>query len=1148
MKLLRYLLPLTTLSLYTISNFASITIATAQIIPDNSLGVESSTVNPDVINGVPSDRVDGGAIRGSNLFHSFQEFNIDAGRGAYFSNPANITNILTRVTGNNPSNILGRLGVLGNANLFLLNPKGVFFGPNASLDLRGGSFFGSTADSVLFDNFEFSASNLQPVPQLTINIPIGLRFRDNPGNITSNSSLQVQSGQSLSLIGGDVSLNGGLLEALKGRIELGGLAEAGTVGFNPDGSLTFPNNVARGNVTLSNQANVSVFGQGGSIAVNARNLDIFTGSGLFAGIPSDANSDAQAGDIVINATDRVRIEGDSNSSISIINVPLVGKAGDIVINTSILEGTGRFLIGSGVFGQGNAAGNVTIAATDRVSLQGLEGFNSGISSLVADLATGNAGNITINTRSLSLSNFALLTSTLGQGNGGNIEINASESVSLNGSNSILSALTSSSGKAGNIIINTPSLSLSNRAAITTFTSGQGNAGTIQINAANSVSLGSESSLLASTFSSGNAGDIIIDAPNATVSFDGVGTSASTSVFGESNLLGVDYVGTGQGGDIKINARSLSLSNGASLFTYTDGEGNAGTIQINAANSVSLGSESSLVASTFSSGNAGDIIIDAPNATVSFDGVGTSASTSVFNQSNGQGGDIKINARSLSLSNGASLFTDTAGEGNAGNVTINATDNIQIAGVYDNSTFTGISSAVLNGARGDAGNIEINTGSLFVTNAGQLLSNTNGQGNGGSITINARDTVSFDGTNNEGAPSAAFSNVESGGEGNGGDISITANSLFLTNGGELNTFIRGGDGTNPGGIGKAGNVKLNITNTTNISGISENGTPSGIFSSVGTGAIGDAGNIEITTGSLFVSDDARIIASTSGQGNAGSIKINANSFLLDAALLNTNSDIENRQAGNIYITTTKDIRLDNGALISAQTQGGQGNIFLNSRDLILRRNSNITTNATGIATGGNITIHTGNLVALENSDISANSQESFGGRVLIRADAIFGTQFRDQPTPESDITATGASPEFAGTVQIDTADVDPSQGLVELPENLADASDQIAQNPCQKGSGSEFIVTGRGGLPSSPNDNFSSDNVRVDLVNPAATSSSNSQAAINKQSVTHTNAKSIIPAQGWVFNNKGEVVLTAYDPTTTSTPERSSQANAACPAF
>ncbi|PMB46716.1 hypothetical protein CEN41_05045 [Fischerella thermalis CCMEE 5330] len=1056
MKLLRYLLPLTTLSLYTISNFASITTATAQIIPDNSLGVESSTVNPDVINGLQSDRVDGGAIRGSNLFHSFQEFNIDAGRGAYFSNPANITNILTRVTGNNPSNILGRLGVLGNANLFLLNPKGVFFGPNASLDLRGGSFFGSTADSVLFDNFEFSASNLQPVPQLTINIPIGLRFRDNPGNITSNSSLEVQSGQSLSLIGGDVSLNGGLLAAPEGRVELGGLAEAGTVGFNPDGSLTFPNNVARGNVTLSNQANVSVIGQGGSIAVNARNLDISTGSGLFAGIPSDANSDAQAGDIVINATDRVRIEGDSNSSIFIINVPLVGKAGDIAINTSILEGTGRFLIGSGAFGQGNA-GNVTIAATDRVSLQGLEGLNSGIVSLVVDLATGNAGNITINTRSLSLSNFALLTSTLGQGNGGNIEINASESVSLNGSNSVLSANTSSSGKAGNIIINTPSLSLSNRAGINTSTFGQGNAGTIQINAANSVSLGSESSLLASTFSSGNAGDIIIDAPNATVSFDGVGTSASTSVFGESNFLGVDYIGTGQGGDIKINARSLSLTNGASLFT------------------------------------------------------------------------------------------DTAGEGNAGNVTINATDNIQISGIYDNSTFTGINSAVLNGARGDAGNIEINTGSLFVTNAGQLLSNTNGQGNGGSITINARDTVSFDGTNNEGSPSAAFSNVGSGGEGNGGDISITANSLFLTNGGELNTFIRGGDGTNPGGIGKAGNVKLNITNTTNISGISENGTPSGIFSSVETGAIGDAGNIEITTGSLFVSDDARVIASTSGQGNAGSIKINANSFLLDAAQLNTNSDIENRQAGNIDITTTKDIRLDNGAFISAQTQGGQGNIFLNSRDLILRRNSNITTNATGIATGGNISIDTGNLVALENSDISANSQESFGGRVLIKADAIFGTQFREQLTPESDITATGASPEFGGTVQIDTADVDPSQGLGELPENLADASDQIAQNPCQQGSGSEFIVTGRGGLPSSPNDNFSSDNVRVDLVNPAA-NSSNSQAAINKQSVTHTNAKSIIPAQGWVFNNKGEVVLTAYDPTTTSTPERSSQATAACPAF
>ncbi|KOP25206.1 hypothetical protein AMR41_17525 [Hapalosiphon sp. MRB220] len=1197
MKLLRYLSPVSTLSLCTVISLASITTATAQITPDSSLGAENSVVNPNVVDGI--DLITGGATRGSNLFHSFQEFNIDAGRGAYFSNPANITNILTRVTGSNPSNILGRLGVLGSANLFLINPKGIFFGPGASLDLRGGSFFGSTAQSILFDNnFEFSASNPQAVPQLTINIPIGLRFRDNPSNITSNTNLLVQPGKSLALVGGDVNLNGRTSGTLGGRVELGGLTQAGTVGINPDSSLTFPNGVARGDVRLGNEAGVVVIGQGGSIAVNARNLDISPGGGLFAGIPEGANSDAQAGDIVVNATDRVRLEGNSEFNSAIINVPLSGKAGDIVINTSSLETSGRFLIGSLTNGQANA-GNVTITATDKVSLQGLAGFNSGILTPVGESATGNAGNIVINTRALSVSDsVSLFTSTRGQGNGGNIEFNASESVSLSGDSSTIGAFTSSSGQAGNIIINTPSLSVSNGFGINTGTSGQGNAGNIIINASDSVSVNSASSLQASTSSLGNAGDIIINAPNATVSFDGVGTLASTSVGSSSN---------GQGGDIKINARSLSVTNGARLSTVTSGfagenglpnagnievnasdfvnidnslllsrsfgEGNAGNINITGG-SLSVTNGGQLVANTFSQGNAGDITINAPNGTVSFDGIDneglpSAAFSSVNSGAVGQGGDISITARSLSLTNGGQLntfvegtsATEPAGIGNAGNVKLNISDTTQIAGKSNirqaNGIFasSGITSQVGSGATGNAGNIEITTGSLFVAGGSQLSSSIFGKGNAGNVTINApTGVVSFDGTDNQGFPSAVFSTVEAGGEGKGGDINITANSLSLTNGGQLNTFVRENSDTQAGGIGNAGNVKLNITDTLNITGVSDqpsstgNFSRSAIFSGVENGAIGNAGNIEIATGSLFVTNGGRIVSNTSGQGNAGGIKINADSFVLDAAQLNTNSNIENRQAGNIDITTAKDIRLNNGALISAETQGGQGNIFLSSRDLILRRNSNITTNATGTAAGGNININTGNLVALENSDISANSQSSFGGRVFIKADAIFGTQFRDKLTPESDITATGASPQFSGTVQIDTTDIDPSQGLLQLPENLADVSNQIAQNPCQKGTGSSFTITGRGGVPSSPNDEFSSDNVRVGLVNPAA-NSSNSQAATTNQPVIVTNTnKPIIPAQGWIFNSKGEVVLTAYDPTAISTAQRGSKPTTACPAF
>ncbi|MGB3404237.1 MAG: filamentous hemagglutinin N-terminal domain-containing protein [Microcoleaceae cyanobacterium] len=256
--------------------------AQSQIIPDNSLGSENSIVVPNQsIHGINSDRIDGGAIRGSNLFHSFQEFNIDNGRCAYFSNPETISNILTRVTGSNISNIFGTLGVLGNANLFLINPNGIVFGPNARLDV-GGSFFSSTADSILFENsVEFAASNPDAPPLLTINIPIRLNFRENPGTIVNQSI----------------------------------------------GSLSFPTNIQRADIILINGAIAGVVSNpGGSIAINARNLEISSGSRVVSGVLNDSSliniedgenldtQSLQAGDITINATESIRLT-DQNSAI-----------------------------------------------------------------------------------------------------------------------------------------------------------------------------------------------------------------------------------------------------------------------------------------------------------------------------------------------------------------------------------------------------------------------------------------------------------------------------------------------------------------------------------------------------------------------------------------------------------------------------------------------------------------------------------------------------------------------------------------------------------------------------------------------------------------------------------------------------------------
>jgi filamentous hemagglutinin family protein len=141
-----------------------------QIVPDLTLGSEASVLN---LNGRVNNQlvalIEGGATRGNALFHSFEQFNVGEGQRVYFANPNGITNILGRVTGTDGSDILGTLGVDGGANLFLLNPNGILFGPDARLDISG-SFTASTAERFIFaDGAEFSAVNPKVVPLLTVN-------------------------------------------------------------------------------------------------------------------------------------------------------------------------------------------------------------------------------------------------------------------------------------------------------------------------------------------------------------------------------------------------------------------------------------------------------------------------------------------------------------------------------------------------------------------------------------------------------------------------------------------------------------------------------------------------------------------------------------------------------------------------------------------------------------------------------------------------------------------------------------------------------------------------------------------------------------------------------------------------------------------
>ena len=924
------------------------------IVPDNTLGEESSTVTPNVeINGVQSDRIEGGAQRGANLFHSFSEFNVENGRGAYFANPAGIENILGRVTGVNPSDILGTLGVQGNADLFLINPNGIVFGENARLDL-GGSFYGSTADSVLFpDGVEFSATDTQTEPLLTINVPIGLNIGDNPGEIVNRSfvrnsagddfvGLEVTPGKNLTLVGGNVNFEGGEATASGGRIELGGLQQAGVITFN-DGSLSFPEDATRADLTLSNFADIDVRGTGGgNIVINARNLSLKGESGssaIRAGITAaSTDSEAQAGDIIVNATD------------------------DVTINESVIS--------------------------NRVELE----------------AVGNAGDAIIATGSLSLTNGGGVTaSTLGRGNAGSLKITASDTITIDGesSDSIPSAIASqvgleADGEGGNIIITTSSLSLADGGFVSATTFGQGNAGSVEITA------------------------------NDTIMIDGENSNGSSSSINN----GVNPDAEGEGGDIAITTDSLFLTNGGEVDASTDGRGNAGSLKITASGTVTIDGESS-------------------------DGTPSAAVSQVNPGAEGEGANIAITTGSLSLTNGGAVSSATGGQGNAGSIEITASDTIMIDGEKSDGFVSGVSSGV-SFVQGEAGNVTITTGSLSLTNGGFVSSATEGQGNAGSLKITASDTITIDGESSEGFGSTVNSLVNPGAEGNGGNVTITTDSLFLSN-------------------------------------------------------------------------DGQVSATTFGQGNAGDVNINASQLTLQSQGMLTVRGGENSNPGSLTITADN-ITLNDRSSIEADTESGsQGNITINTQLLTLQNNSEISTNATGTATGGNININAndGFIIAApeENSDITANATQATGGRVFIDAANLYGIEPREQLTPQSDITASSElGSEFSGIVEINTPNVDPNRDLVQLPTQTTETEIVRACSPSDTDKQSEFVIPGRGGLPPSPEAPFFSDSVAVDWITRPP-QNQDSEPEVTTNSATN---KPIIEAQGWIVDENNEIVLIAHN--------------------
>ncbi len=784
-------------------------IAQGQVTPDSRT---STTVTTDGDRSVIRD----GQLAGDNLFHSFSDFSLPNGGEAAFDNAVTVENIISRVTGGRISNINGIISANGGANLFLVNPAGIVFGDGASLQI-GGSFLGSTADSILFpDDIEFSANNPQATPLLTVNAPIGLSFRDNPAEIqVQGANLRVNAGQSLALLGGNVSFDGGSLTARDGQITIGGLSEAGVLNLDENLGIDLASDLAQADISFLNGAEMRVSGDGsGAIAVNGRNVELAGNSVFNAGIdPNQSAGEVTPGNIAIAATENISLDG--NSIIRNNVAPdSTGDVGNINLSAANIFLNGDSRVSSTVQGEGNTGG-VIVNVDDRLALEG-----SQINSRVVESGVGNAGDIQITANSLAVDNSAIFSQTLGNGNAGNLTLDVADSIALNSSRfQSQVSLATAIGNASNLTINTGSLTLDN-SQVLADSNGIGDAGNVVINATGDVSLNNDTIILSKVSEGeGNAGNI-------TVNSDRLLLDGRSFIISNTGDREISLNNTGDAGDVIVNSRIVSLDNFSQITSNS------------LSNAV---------------GQPGDVDIETDTLTIA-----GGSNVNALTENDFDGGAVTIDAQNIELSTGGKIVTGTNGAGNGGSIVLNVAENININGENAPTQPEPFIEQILQ-------DLEPETG-LFAN------ATASASGNGGNIQVSNPAEINVF---NE-----ATISVASEGAGDGGSLSLQSNDLTLDNQGVIEAFTSNGTG---------GNINLQVEDTIFLRDKSNK---------ISAQASGNAngGNLNIdTTFVVGLPDQNNDIVANASAGNGGNIKITAESILgikeRASQPVNTTNDID-----------------------------------------------------------------------------------------------------------------------------------------------------------------------------------------------------------------------------------------------------------------
>jgi filamentous hemagglutinin family protein len=885
------------------------------IIPDQTLPT-NTVVTPQL----EVQEITGGTAVGSNLFHSFREFSVPTGITAHFKETQTFQNIITRVTGSARSDINGTIRADGSANFFLLNPNGILFGPNAQLNV-GGSFVASTANAIRFSNgSEFSAINPQAPPLLVVNVPVGLQFGGNPAAIQVQgpghqlqidpstlaivrdnrpAGLQVQSGRTLALIGGDLLLAGGNLTSESGRIELGSVGSGGTVTLNPvtDGWTLGYTSISRfGDITLSQAASIDTSGYGGgNIQLRGQNISLLDGSSIHARPLGDS---LERGSLTIRAAGTVTVDGFSidkdflpvfpSSLLTTVNLGAKGQGGDLTIVADTLR-----------VGAGNSVSTST-------------------------LGPGDGGDLTVNARQIELVGASPLTgsgglfaSTFDTGKGGDITLTAD--ILRIDQGGTVQANTFASGTAGNIKISAHTLKVTGSqpdigvSSITASSLGSGTAGKIFLNTAD-LRVTDGAKIAADTFSTGDGGGIEVTSQNISV----IGSNPNFGISSISAQVLLDA--SGNGGSLKIKTGDLLLSEGGELSTTTFGDGQGGNLEVHAKSIKIIGfTPDEIPSGIFAvsaepsrAGSGGSIMIVTKQLHLSDGGLISTDTLSV-----GDAGNLSIVAEQLHLSSQAVISSATFGAGNAGALTITARD-IKLVGGFS-PLGTGIYASVLPGATGNGGTLRIMADKLQVFNGAQIVTGTLGAGNSGDLIITAKD-IKLSGFQEQGS-SGLFANAIAD-TGSGGNIIINSDRLSILDGATISASnFPSRDLSIPPGQGAAGDIKINAK----VIKLADQGT---ITAST---AQGDRGNIRIDAQNLFLQNQSSITTNASNTANGGNITLNTKT-IVQTRNSNITANAIQGEGGNIQINTQGLFQSSDSKITAASQLGLNGTVNVSVTEL------------------------------------------------------------------------------------------------------------------------------------------------------------------------------------------------------------------------